>query len=882
MIRSVSHDRARSRRASLTTPLVAATLACACAATAAVVALPARRAASGAAAFLERGRSALDGTDYRAAVPAFREAATRARAAGDRAAEAEALRGLAVGLWGEGDYAGASRAAGRLYDLAVASGDANLQAVALNGLGLNAYSEGDYRRALAHYERALATLRAAPSPKLEGLLEANVGLVYRYEGRYEDARRAFTRSLALRREAHDDAGVAQTLNHLGMLARATGRFEDALAHYRDSLAIRRRTHDRQGEAQTLNNMANVFLDLDERDKALDLYRASLAIAERIGYTVQIGIAEMNVGAVLEDLGRREEARARFDAALAVYRRLSRRDQIAFVLRRIGGIDADLGDTDAARRTLDAALREAEAIGQPDAQALTLDRMALLEASSGRRREARAALDRAESLVKGGDMPDVEYRVLADRADVLEAEGARDAAIRDLRASAAIVTDMRARLTTDLGKIGFLDRRDRVFERLADLLVRSGRADEALEAAERGRARALADLLGAREVARRPASRAALERLREAVASRDGEDGVAQAFDALRSEDRDLASAISVDSPRIAEIRAIAARLPAAIVEYLAGDKRTLAFVVDPAGTVRAAVVPVAREDLRRLAAAPCTRPNLERLSALLLDPIERWLPKDPDATVVLVPSGPLAFVPFAALVGPSGRPALERHTFVYAPAISVYRTTEETARRAVSGPALVLADPTPPAGSGLARLPAAREEASAVARALGPARTRVLLGAAATETAAKTLMPGASIIHVAAHGLVTPGHPLASSIALAATDADDGYLRVDEVFGLDLRARLVVLSGCATGAGTVTGDGVVGFARAFLYAGTPAVVVSRWDVPDRPTADLMGDFYRSLARGLGPARALRRAELAERARDPRPEVWAGFLVVGEP
>jgi CHAT domain-containing protein len=80
----------------------------------------------------------------------------------------------------------------------------------------------------------------------------------------------------------------------------------------------------------------------------------------------------------------------------------------------------------------------------------------------------------------------------------------------------------------------------------------------------------------------------------------------------------------------------------------------------------------------------------------------------------------------------------------------------------------------------------------------------------------------------------------------------------------------------------VTGDGVLGLARAFFYAGTPSVVVSQWDVSDRATAFVMERFYARLHAGSSKAHALRSAQLAARARFSHPALWAAFALVGEP
>jgi len=110
----------------------------------------------------------------------------------------------------------------------------------------------------------------------------------------------------------------------------------------------------------------------------------------------------------------------------------------------------------------------------------------------------------------------------------------------------------------------------------------------------------------------------------------------------------------------------------------------------------------------------------------------------------------------------------------------------------------------------------------------------------------------------------------------------DLHQAIAKLFGLDLRAEMVVLSGCSTGLGKVSGDGILGLARAFLYAGRPSVVVSLWDVSDVATAELMDRFYAGLRQSLGKAGSLRRAQLHTLQRYPHPALWAAFSLSGEP
>src|SRR5262245_60641093 len=146
------------------------------------------------------------------------------------------------------------------------------------------------------------------------------------------------------------------------------------------------------------------------------------------------------------------------------------------------------------------------------------------------------------------------------------------------------------------------------------------------------------------------------------------------------------------------------------------------------------------------------------------------------------------------------------------------------------------------------------------------------------------------IVHFASHSFINAAHPDLSGIVLSLIDLSgqeqDGFLRLHEIYNLKLSADLVVLGGCRTGLGKeIKGEGLMSLTRGFMYAGAPRVIVSAWEVQDRPSAALMVKFYRYL---LGPKRlsaaaALRAAQI-EMSRDKQfaaPYFWAGFTLQGE-
>jgi CHAT domain-containing protein len=116
------------------------------------------------------------------------------------------------------------------------------------------------------------------------------------------------------------------------------------------------------------------------------------------------------------------------------------------------------------------------------------------------------------------------------------------------------------------------------------------------------------------------------------------------------------------------------------------------------------------------------------------------------------------------------------------------------------------------------------------------------------------------VLHIATHGVLDAMRPQFSGLVLSLVgnkSGDDGFLRMGEVFNLKLDAPLVMLSACESGLGKVKrGEGVTGLSRAFMYAGAHTVGVTLWSVADKPTSELMTDFYQRLL-GPNPRRPMR-------------------------
>jgi CHAT domain-containing protein len=138
------------------------------------------------------------------------------------------------------------------------------------------------------------------------------------------------------------------------------------------------------------------------------------------------------------------------------------------------------------------------------------------------------------------------------------------------------------------------------------------------------------------------------------------------------------------------------------------------------------------------------------------------------------------------------------------------------------------------------------------------------------------------MLHFAVHAELNEEDPMSSALLLAGDGKDDGRLKVGEIFSLNLKAGMVVLSACETGLGKLnSGDEMVGLTRAFIYAGTPSVVTTLWKVNDRSSYELMREFYQRL-KTVKKSEALRQAQLKTMKEFPEPFYWAAYQPTGEP
>ena len=158
---------------------------------------------------------------------------------------------------------------------------------------------------------------------------------------------------------------------------------------------------------------------------------------------------------------------------------------------------------------------------------------------------------------------------------------------------------------------------------------------------------------------------------------------------------------------------------------------------------------------------------------------------------------------------------------------------------------------------------------------------------AAKESVFKKESGKYDIIHLAMHTLLNDREPMHSTLIFSQDDdfPEDGYLKTFEIYGISLKAKMVVLSSCNTGTGLLySGEGILSLARGFIYSGSQSVVMSMWEIEDKSGTQIVEMFYKNLKKGYSKSDALKKARMeflknSDQLRS-HPYFWSALVVYG--
>ncbi len=843
-----------------------------------------------------------------------------AREIGDRKLEGASLNNLSLVYDEQGDYRRSLEQYQRVLELYRGTGFARGECDTLGNIGGVYFLLGQFREAMRYYQRSFAIserlgLKPSMSQDLGNLARCQLGL-----GQISEASSSFDRALRLARQAGLAKEEADWLAGKGTALIRRGQYDPALDHFRQALKTYERAGLKRELIDALSDMGALYSLLGDAGSAEQSFRR--AIAEARGISHPVGVATNLIA--LADLEwqrkRYEEAAALYNQALALAREVDDRVLVAQSLTQLALTHRDQERFTEALEEARQALGIARGIEAPLLEAQAFYAQGEIERVQERLEAALQSYAAGEEIAQSLGDPELGWRLAYGQGLALEALDRQAEAVSALERAVTTIEAVRSQLREERFRAGYIENKYQVYVALVRLLLKMGRTGDAFFVAEKLRARSYLDLLnrGLPSMGSQPRRQALVElqeRIRqlqrdvEAESARPRPEQRTQALqffsselaaaereyqnllDDLRQSEPGFAAVGGLGIPSAEQVQRL---LPAdgALLEYVVAEDGVAAFLLTHT-EVQAKTVPLPHRDLNAKVEllrdlllrkeSDDWRAPAESLASFLIEPLERegWLAGT--KLLYLVPHGILHYLPFDALPRAEtadGRFLVEDYVLACLPSATVLvygKAIEDDPETNL----LALA----PART---RLRFAQQEARQVAKFFPP-QPKVLIGRAATEASFKTEAGRHRVIHVATHGYFNKLNPLLSGLELEPGQREDGRLEVHEILGLRLHADLVTLSACETAMGSgyfaevPAGDDFVGLTRAFLFAGSPSVLATLWEVDDRSTLQLMNSFYRQLGRA-DKARAL--AEAQRSMLEPggpyrHPYFWAPFVLVGE-
>jgi CHAT domain-containing protein len=868
-----------------------------------------------------RGNTARFLGQHQAAVADYERAAALYQAGGDELASAISRIGQINALTHLGRYDEALDLAGRIGAVLDAHADRPARAKLEMNLGVLHARLGQHQVALSHYQVARARFAALGDTPRLAMLDANQANLLTDLDDFRGAEELYRSA----RDAFSAAGMAsataQVDQSIAYLLFVQGEFDSALHLFDQARDIFSQTEQPVAVADVELDISEVYLRLNLLDEAWAACDRAEPIFRQLGYLLEVG--RILLSRALVTMGRGELADS--SALLARAAQIFQNEGNA-VWRALVQLNQAIHSLRAGRPS--EALTLAQAAGDLFEQRGLRTRHCLALTLMGDAFQAAADWDQAQAsyrsalaAIEGLDAPWLSYRCHHGLARVYQRLGARQEAYQAYRQAVDELERVHASFGIEPHRIAFLQDKLAPYEDLILLCLEDGTTErmvEAFEYVERAKSRALVDLLAQNLSGRvQPNDDTGqklvsdLEHLREELnwyynrlhddnpeAGQRSPVVVAKAWQEitrLEQQANELMHRMRLRYTNYLSLRHVQSNsldsirecLPpeGLLIEFYMAREATVAFVLSRDSLrVYRNLMPI--EQIKRWLTAFRFQINkfrygeayvtrhaatlrsgvdrcLEALYEGLLAPLEGELA---DRPLIVVPHGLLHYVPFHALHD-GQRYVLEGHSVYTVPSAGVLRLCCDQ-RPAGNGQALVM-------GVADTSIPHVAEEVERIGHLLGDAM--LFIDSQATLDRLRTHSPAQGVIHIASHALFRADNPLFSALRLA-----DGWLNVNDIYQLQLNARLVTLSGCETGVGLVSrGDELIGLSRAFFYAGAPALVVSLWAVNDDSTALLMQYFYAALRDGYSVAESLRRAQLRLMACFQHPYYWASFTASGD-
>jgi CHAT domain-containing protein/tetratricopeptide (TPR) repeat protein len=785
-------------------------------------------------------------------------------------------------------------------------------------------SIGEYQKGLDYVNEALLIAHNIRKRPLDIDGYWSLGIVYRYLRDYGKSIDALSKALELAIAEGDDSSIAHARLDIGKAYSEMGQSEKAIQYMTEALPLFRGLGDSLAEAYTLTYLGAVYNSLGDHQKALSYHKQAILANPAASEVVFNALS--GIGKAYEDLGQKQSALDFFTKALSYNKSGNGHNWEADILYRIARLERDLGNIPEARSHAESAIKLMDSLRTT---IISPEQRATYFASAHKYYEFYIDLLMMLHKQHPSEMLDASALEASERKRarvLLEMLAERRSDIRKgvdpslLELERSLQQQLNAKAAAEFESINDIpsEHNDRALKSKLPIEQYSAGVNRDIESLLNQLEQVRAQIK-----AKSPQYASLVQpsplKLREIQQTLDSDTLL---IEYSLGDDHSYVWAI--------EQNLISSFALPGRIEIEGAARQFYELLTTPNRTAR---------ELRITAASGQIQDTVEsasRLTRILLEPLASRLGKK---RLVIVPDGTLQYLPFAALLDPnaieSKQPLVVNHEIVVLPSASTIAIirSELEGRRAASKTIAVLADPVfdqddervkkllvadskqdeirdakdtrdikinlkqAAVESGFSqsriqipRLPGTRLEAEGILTLVPATESKKALDFEANRTLATSdELKRYRFLHFATHGFLNNVHPELSGIVLSMVDAQgrpqDGFLRTHDVFNLDFSADMIVLSACETGLGKeITGEGVIGLTRAFMYAGAARVLVSLWNVDDDATKELMVHLYTDvLKEGKTPAAALRAAQvyLWKQKQWQAPYYWAAFILQGE-
>ncbi len=743
-----------------------------------------------------------------------------------------------------------------------------------------------------------------PEQTAESWLE--MGQVAEKQSRFDDATALYVKAQTLAQEKNLQLQLSKSYLYQGNTQWFQGNYQNAFRLQKQALEVAEKIENRHQQIWVYNTLGLIYWTLNDSTRALSNLDKSREMADDLKAYLDVASAYNNMGLVYRKDEKYEKSIELFSEALKRDVELKSKWGQGYTHRNLGISYLRLKKLDEAEGHIKKAIALSSEIGNNTNLIKAKLELGNLARERKQCQNAIGIFKETAELAKRYNIKEVLWRALRGQGACLKEAGKQAEAIAAYKLGVEVVDSMRASIKVEEFQNGFLTDKQDIYKELILLLLDAGQTQASFEFAERAKSRSFIDLLGNQKMSLKDdvgqkmydsltAQKQVIREAEEALANTEGEEEVKKAQAKLvqtRTRYQDLLIEVKEKSPQISNfvtvdsitLKKLTSMLAAdvALIEYLVTERELVAWVVNSKGikVVRTPIKEIefveAINDYRnRMQNLAPLEEQSKKLYDLVVGPV---LPHLSGARYLgIVPHSHLHYLSFSSLYDGESY-LIEKHPLFFSPSASVLEYTFNRKQKH-EGPVKVLAMGNPDLGSLNYDLPLAELEANAI-RWDFPEVT-ILTREKASESWLQKNISKFQIIHIASHGEFDPVNPLFSSLKLARDDEADGNFEVNEVFGLDIKADLVTLSACQTGLGEITGgDELVGLNRAFIYAGTHAILSSLWRVSDISTAVLIKHFYRNYIE-VNKGESLRKAQLQVKRLYPHPSYWAGFILTGD-